>query len=431
MSLAPQTQVVVPPAAPTAAPGYAWYVLLVLTSVYMISFVDRYVLVGMVDIVRGDLGASDTLMGFLIGPAFGILYICAGIPIAWLADRSNRVRILFVGCLMWSLFTVLSGFAQDATQLALARVFVGVGEACALAPSYSLLSDYFGRGQRAKAVAIYNLGIALGQVIGLAMGGVIAQKYGWRTAFLAVGLPGFALALLLRFTVWEARRGGLDERETSAPVTPPPFLQALGLLLRVPAFPFLCAGAALGGFAGMGFGFWGPTMFSRSFGLAPAEVGPVFGSILGASSVVGALSAGWLADRLGRRNPTMPLLISATSIAGATLLLWSLCAMPTANLAYGLLALTGILAGGWLSPIQATVQDMLPAELRAMGIAVLNFCIILFGITTSPQVVGLLSDLLAASHGQHALRQALVITMSSGLVGAVLMLLASRRLARR
>lgn len=409
--------------------GYAWYVLLVLTSIYTISFVDRYVLVGMVDLVRRDMAGSDTLMGFLIGPAFGLLYICAGLPIAWLADRYNRVRILAVGCALWSLFTVLSGFAATPGQLALARVMVGLGEACALAPAYSLLADYFAPGRRARAVAVYNLGIALGQVFGLALGGMLAQQHGWRFAFIAVGSPGFLLAAVLLLTVREAKRGGLDNRAGDSPPQPPPFRAALADLAGRPAFPVLCAAAALAGFAGMGFGFWGPTMFARSFGLSPAEVGPVFGVILGSTSVAGALTAGWLSDRLSARNAAWPLRLAAVAIAGSTLLLWGVCVSPSVGQAYVLLAICGLFGGGWLSPVQATVQDMLPAELRAVGTAVLNFCIILFGITTSPQVVGILSDWLTPQYGIHALRQALLLMLGGGVLGAVFMLWAAIRRA--
>lgn len=412
---------------PAKAGGYAWYVLTVLMLIYMISFMDRYVLVGMLEFVRADLNGSDTLMGFLIGPAFGLLYICAGIPIAWLADRRSRVAILALGCTLWSLFTVLSGLARTPAELAVARLMVGLGEACALAPSYSLLSDYFAPGQRARTVSIYNLGIPLGQVVGLALGGVLAQHYGWRNTFIAVGLPGFLLALTLYLSVREAPRGGLDGRADDRPMMPPPFLQAMKHLVRLPAFPALCAAAALSGFGGMGFGYWAPTMFVRSFQLTPAEVGPMFGLIFGVTSVVGALAAGWLADRLSARNRAWPLKLAAFSVCGTTVLLWAVCFSPSVSLAYGLLALCGLLGGGWLAPVQATVQDMLPAELRATGTAVLNFCIILFGVTTSPQIVGLLSDWLAPTHGPHALRQALAIALGSGILGTLLMLLAARR----
>ncbi|NWG93216.1 MAG: MFS transporter, partial [Parvularculaceae bacterium] len=187
--------------------SYKWYVLAVLTIVYTFNFVDRQIIAIVSPAIKEDLGLSDSTLGLLKGLAFAVLYTTLGIPIAWAADRWNRVNIVAISLAVWSAFTALSGFAQNAVQLALARVGVGIGEAGGSPPSHSIISDYFPKEKRATALSLFSLGIPFGQMLAFLAGGWVLENLGWRNAFLVVGLPGILLAILLKLTVKEPIRG--------------------------------------------------------------------------------------------------------------------------------------------------------------------------------------------------------------------------------
>ena len=197
--------------------AYRRYVLGMLALVYVFNFTDRQILAILMQPIKEDLLLSDTQLGLLSGIAFALFYVTMGIPIARLADRYSRVNIISVSIFLWSLMTALSGLAGNFTQLLLARIGVGIGEAGCTPPAHSLLADYFARENRASALSIYSLGLPLGSVLGLMAGGWVAQIYGWRMAFFLVGLPGLVLALMVKFTIREPRRGladGIREQET-------------------------------------------------------------------------------------------------------------------------------------------------------------------------------------------------------------------------
>jgi MFS family permease len=189
------------------SPGYSYYVLGVLFTVYVFNFIDRQVLAILLQPIKHDLQASDTEMGLLVGFAFVVFYTFAGIPIARWADRTSRRTVIALGLAVWSAMTAASGLARSFAQLALARVGVGIGEAAGSPPAHSLLSDYFPPERRATALSIYATGVYVGAMIAFMAGGYIREHFGWRLVFLLVGLPGIPLALLVRMTVRELPRG--------------------------------------------------------------------------------------------------------------------------------------------------------------------------------------------------------------------------------
>src|SRR5580658_9633206 len=193
--------------AATALPdvGRRRYVLTLLMIAYTLSFLDRQVLSILVEPIKNDLHVGDALMGLLTGPVFVIFYTFLGIPIAWLADRRSRPVIIAISLGLWSAFTALSGFASSFAPLALARLGVGFGEAGCNPSSHSLIADISAPQQRASGLAFYSLGVPIGTLLGLAMGGLVADAYGWRAAFMVAGLPGLALAALIGLTVKEPR----------------------------------------------------------------------------------------------------------------------------------------------------------------------------------------------------------------------------------
>ncbi|MEL7489055.1 MAG: MFS transporter, partial [Pseudomonadota bacterium] len=191
--------------------AYRLYVLILLTAVYTFNFVDRQIMGILAEDIKTDLGLSDSQLGILIGFAFAVLYTTLGIPIARIADRANRVTIISLSLACWSAFTAICGTAQNFLQLAMARVGVGIGEAGGSPPSHSLISDLYPKEKRAGALAVYALGIPVGVTFAYLGGGWVSENFNWRVTFLALGLPGVLLALIVKFTIREPQRGAQEE----------------------------------------------------------------------------------------------------------------------------------------------------------------------------------------------------------------------------
>ena len=234
------------------------------------------------------------------GVAFALFYSTLALPIAWFADRKSRIAIISAAVAVWSVFTALCGLAQNFWQLFLARMGVGIGEAGGVAPSYSLIADYFPSRSRARAMAFFSLGIPLGSALGIFFGGWIASSVDWRAAFVIVGLAGLPIALLLRLFVPEPVRGASDLAPTPAA---PPFLEVLATLARNPSFWLLSFGAASGSILGYGLIFWLPALFTRSFGLSLGEIGWFYGSLILVGGMLGTWLGGVIGDHLGPRRP--------------------------------------------------------------------------------------------------------------------------------
>ena len=225
---------------------YRSYALALLVVVNVFNYLDRQILSILLESIKRDLQLSDTALGFLTGIAFALFYTFAGIPIARWADRGLRRTIMALGLAVWSGMTTLTGLAQSFTQLALARIGVGVGEAACSPPAHSLLSDYFPPERRGTALSIFSLGVPIGIMIGYLSGGWINQYFGWRTAFFVVGLPGLLLAVVVRLTLREPPRGHSESLQTSTSVTPADsFPDVLRFMWRLRSFRHLSLAAAL------------------------------------------------------------------------------------------------------------------------------------------------------------------------------------------
>ena len=285
-------------AAAAGTDSYRWYVLAILTLVYTFNFVDRQIIGIVSPAIKEDLGLSDSMLGLLKGLAFAVLYTLLGIPIAWAADRSNRVNIVTISLAVWSAFTALSGFAQTAVQLALARVGVGIGEAGGSPPSHSIISDYFPKEKRATALSLFSLGIPFGQMLAFLAGGWVLENLGWRNAFFIVGVPGLFLAILLKLTVKEPIRGAQD----GAKATAIPFKEGVKRLLSIPSFWGLLVAATAASFTGYGVGMWAVDFYRRTFELGYAEITVPLGLLNGVAYGVGTYLGGALTDRYGRKD---------------------------------------------------------------------------------------------------------------------------------
>jgi predicted MFS family arabinose efflux permease len=409
-----------------ASASYRGYVLTLLFLLYVLNFVDRQILSILVEPIKQELGVSDTAMGFLTGVAFAIFYTFAGIPIARLADRGSRVGIITVGLTLWSALTALSGVVRSFSQLALARVGVGVGEAAFVPPAHSLISDYFPPRRRATALAVFSMGIYVGIACGFVLGGWLAQRFGWRSAFFAVGLPGLVAALVLRLTVREPPRGvveGTADREGTLSTA-----QAFALLRRLPSFWHVILGAAFHSLGGYAFAAWSPAFYLRLHGTPIGRLGVVLGLIIGLGGALGAVAGGYLADRLTRRDIRwqvwVPALASLAAIPFLTVLLFA----PGEGGSFTALAPFAMLSAVWSGPVFAATQGLATLRTRALASALLAFCVNLIGLGLGPQLVGILNDLLAGRWGPEAVRYSLLLIIPGNLWAITHFLLAARTL---
>ena len=397
------------------SPGYARYVLAVLTLTYTCSYIDRYILSVLVEPIKAELGVSDTQMGFLGGLAFALLYTLAGIPIARWADRGNRRTIIALGVAVWSLMTVASGSTRSFTQLALARVGVGLGEAAGTPPAHSLLADYFPAEKRATVLSVYSMGIPIGVMLGFLAGGWITYFFDWRMAFIAVGAPGLVLALLVRFTIAEPARGRLDKHPQHR--VQYSLGQTLGLIFRSRALLLIQLGGAFYAMAGFGLSFWVAPFFSRAHQLPLHEMASWLAAGAFVGGVCGGLFAGRIADRLGAKGIRgyflTPMLILLAGLPMTVLMLL----VSNAQAALGLFLVQQFAFGCYAGPIYAAMQFLVPPSMRAMAVAVHLFILNLVGLGCGPLLIGMMSDFFTATHGAaEGIRIALlVITAGTGI----------------
>lgn len=390
--------------------SYRYYVLALLALTYAFSFMDRQI----VSILLGDLKAefdlNDTQLGLLSGLAFALFYSTLALPIARLADKSNRVNIIAVAVGLWSVVTALCGVVQNFWQLFLGRVGVGVGEAGGLSPAHSVLSDYFGEKERALALSLYSLGIGVGAFMGLALGGYVAQEYGWRMAFIIAGLPGLLLALLVWLTIKEPPRGQMDKVDGDD--APLPVMETLRDLAANRVYRNVVAAHVLVVFTGYSFSAWLPQHILRSFAdISQAQVGTIIGLVFLVGAVGGMLSGGLISNYFGRRFGRGWQLRPATyGVALAVPVYIAALAADQFAIAVTLFVLGGLLIYQQHGPGLAVVQSSVKPSQRAFA-ASLNFFFSNFlGLGIGPLLVGAISDALAPSYGAASLSYALMFS---------------------
>jgi MFS family permease len=404
----------------------ASFALGLLTLVYTLNFVDRQVLSILLEPVKRDLGASDAFMGFLAGPAFAVFYTLAGVPIARWADRGIRRDIIALGLALWSGMTAVSALARTATQLALARVGVGIGEAACSPAAHSLIADLFPKRERATAMAVYSTGIHAGILLGLVLGGWVEQRFGWRTAFLVAGLPGVGLAAIVRAGIREPARAA---HLSTSGISGEPFARSLLNLWRIRSLRWLAAGATLTSLVGYAFAAWSPALLMRVHSFGTAKAGLWIGLASGLGGAAGTLLGGALADRLQRRDPRWPAWISAL---GALLAAPCFaCFAQARSPGPALLALVPALVfqAVWLGPIFGLTQSLADLRLRALAASLLLLSINLLGLGVGPQLVGLLNDAWSASLGTDAIRASLSVVCGFQGLAVACYLLGARTLS--
>lgn len=421
-----------PPGAGAAGSGsiysraYTRYAMWLLLGLYIVNFVDRSVINILAEPIKQDLGLTDWQLGMMSGLAFAILYTFLGIPVARLAEHSHRPRIIAVAAATWSAFTILCAFAGNFWQLLLFRVGVGVGEAGCTPPAHSLIVDYHPIEKRASALAFYSLGGAIGTLLGLVIGGLVYDAYGWRIGFLVAGSPGVFFAVLAYFTLREPRQQ-LARQAATAAAKASTFGQTLAYLGRTPTFWCFAIGATI-------FNFGGGTAFTASFflrihteevnllaqGMGLKAVG-FLGLVLGLTNAAGAVGiwlGGWLTDRAGARDLRNYVVAPALAALLIIPLRLALYTVDSTWLAMGLLTVVTLLGGFWWGPVFSIGQSVVPPQMRATSAAILLFTINLLGAGMGPFALGILSDYFNHGLGMgpaEGVRWALIASVVTGI----------------
>jgi MFS family permease len=389
---------------PTYSAGYKALVLVLLLATYTFNFIDRSIINIIGQAIKVDLKLTDTQLGLLGGFYFAILYTLLGIPIARIAERTNRVSVISVSLVIWSAFTALCGTAGSFATLAAYRFGVGFGEAGGSPPSHSLISDYFPPKQRATALSIYSVGIPLGGMIAAVAGGWLTENFSWRTAYLIVGLPGILLALLVRLVIKEPPRGHSEAKAGDAAYVKPPLslgteLREMGAVVAALFFKWpvvnMILGVTLVSFAGYGTTQFALVYVVRAFHLKLSMVGLVFGLIAGASTMIGTLVGGFLPDRLGKRNAIWYPLTPAIGLMIATPISLLIYSQTTWQMMAMLSILPGIFSYTYLAPTFGVVQNSVAPHRRATATAVLFLFLNLIALGGGPVFTGWLIDHIA------------------------------------
>jgi predicted MFS family arabinose efflux permease len=404
------------------------YALIMLTIAYMFNFIDRQILVILQEPIKADMGLSDAQLGLLSGFSFALVYITAGIPIAYWADRGNRRNIVALAVTVWSGMTALSGFAGSYSQLLLARIGVGIGEAGGSPPAHSMISDYYSPDVRARAFSVYSTGLHFGILIGFVAGGFISQMFGWRSAFMIVGIPGIIFAAIFFLTVKEPQRG---RWESSAQAQYIPSLgETLRLLAGYRSFWYLSAGAGLTAFVGYGNGNFTPSFLMRSHDFEVNEVGVLLAIFGGGGGMVGTLLGGYLADRFGETDKRWYLWIPAMAGSLAVPIGFPYLLLDDTTIVIALLFVVTVAINTYLGPCLAIAHTLVPPAMRALTSAILFFVLNLIGLGLGPLTAGLLSDYFTASYGDDGLRYAMLVVGLIGGFGILMFVLGARALPR-
>ena len=389
----------------TKASGY--YTLAILTTVYSFNFIDRQLLAILQVPIKAELLLSDGQLGLLTGFAFALFYVIAGLPIASFADRSNRRNIVVWSLAIWSFMTAVSGLAQNYIQLLLARVGVGVGEAGCSPPSHSMISDIFPEDQRATGLSIYSLGINIGILFGFILGGWLNEFFGWRIAFMVVGIPGILLAVLLRTTVKEPIRGHSESRSTETDSHT--FSEVMNTLWSKKSFRYLAVAGGMSAFAGYGMTNWMPPFLYRIHEMSTGEIGTWLGLGIGILGGLGTFLSGWLADKFGKKDMRWYMWIPAI---GSLIMVPSVIIGLNSEEKYVTLIvmmLPTFLSNVFLSVCIAMTHGLVGLRMRAVGSAVFFFIINILGLALGPASIGFLSDYFEPNYGVDSIRYSMII----------------------
>jgi len=397
-----------------------WYAVAVLFLINCFSFTDRIGLSVLLELIKHDLKLTDAQLGLVAGLAFALFNVLLVLPLAWVADRYSRVKLISVSLLLWTAMTAISGYARNFTELFIARAGVGVGEAGSHPSSLSLIGDYFPRESRALGVGLFNAGAVAGVAGGMALIGVLGEKYGWRTSLQLVGVMGIPLAILAYFTLPEPARPPLRREHKEG------MWSTVWTLVQRPAFRNLALAISITFIGSQGFSVWAPTFLIRSFGMSVGAAGAWIGGITASCGIVGAIVGGLLMLRLMPRDGRWELWLpaGATALCVPTFVLMILTDQVWVVLA--MKGLNGFLGAGAASASSAALQSFAEPRRRATAVAITLVLTSLLGSGVGPYLIGLASTALEPALGAESLRYALMLTPIILVWGVVHYLLAAR-----
>jgi MFS family permease len=414
--------------------NYRAFALVLLTVVYGFNFIDRQIVGILAPFIQEDLGLSNTQLGLLIGFAFALFYTVIAIPIAWLADRYNRVNILSIALATWSGFTALTGMATNFWQIGLARMGVGIGEAGGSPPSHSIISDMYSKEERAGALGVYAMGIPFGIMAAYFATASLMGSGGdvdWRRIFIFLGLTGIALAGIVRLTLKEPSRGAM-ELDDDVQIAKLPFIESLRSLLKIPAWWAMCFGIAFGSFVS-----YASSAFQTKFLIA---LDPSFdfktmvillGIMNGTTYAGGAFFGARLADKWGAKNLRAYGWLPAIAMSITLPLgVWSYWVQSVeANLILSTIYLLFI--GIYLGPSFAIAQTLAPINMRAMSTALFFFILNMVALGGGPTFAGWLIDVYKETYSDlDAMRMAMTVTHLVFIPALISFLIVSRILPR-
>lgn len=406
--------------------------LWILLIVYIFNFLDRQIVNILAEPIKAALVLTDTQLGLLAGPAFAVFYALLGIPIARYADKegTNRVRLISFAIAIWSAMTAICGLAQNFVQLLFARVGVGVGEAGCTPAAHSLIADSVPEKRRASAIAFYGMGVPIGSLLGLIIGGIVNDLYGWRVALMLVGAPGLILALIVLLVLREPRHRMAIDAAASAPATRLSTGAAMREIFASRAFVYILIAASVTAFLGYGKALWTISMFIRTHGLSTTEAGLSMAVVLGLAGVLGTWLGGKMADVFGARDKRHILTLPAFGMAVGAPILFLGYYVDDWRVAVALLIVPTILNSAYYGPAYACVQGLVRPQARAVAASIMLFGQNLIGLGFGPFLFGVLSDALAPSVGEESVRYVLYGAAWLGLIPAFFFWRASLRLGR-
>lgn len=404
------------------------YVLTMLTIIYSLNFLDRTVINILIDPIKHEYHLSDTVMGFISGFGFVMMYSILAAPVARWADRGNRRSIITWGLVLWSGMTAMGGVARNAVQLTLSRFGVGVGEAAGTAPSTSLISDIFPGSQRATAMAIYQLGPVFGGFLGSFIGGWVNHYYGWHQAFLVAGVPGLVVALLFRLTVKEPVRGNSELRKVDTSQ------QGLGATMRFMAeqksYVLLLIGFCFTTYTQFGFGAWTAPFLGRIHHLNTAQIGTYSGVLRTIAGLIGTLAGGFLADWAGRHDIRWKVYVPAIAsmLAFPGVLLFSFA--PSLSTCLIGFTIVSMMSPVHVGPLVGVSHSVVKVGMRAFSTSVIYLVAEIFGLGLGPFLIGFANDWLRPRLGVDVIRYSMATAAFTTLIGGIIFCLAAQFLER-
>ncbi|WP_232072144.1 spinster family MFS transporter [Paraburkholderia pallida] len=398
------------------------YCLVLLTVIYTLNIFDRTIVSVLLDAIKADLKLSDMQLGLIAGLGFAMMYALLGLPMGRLADRTRRGAVIAGGVFLWSIATLLGGFARSGAHLVAARALVGVGEAAGTAPSYSMLADYFPKSQRARVLSIFSMGLPIGIFSGVLAGGWLSQWYGWRTTLFLAGAPGLIAAALIMFTVPEPVPA--EPRDTAQKAAS--LRETLRFLGGQRSYIFSLLGSFFCGFTLNALFIWMPSFLGRIHHLPRGQIGTSLAIALGLMGLIGVYAGGAVVTRFGSSDDRWKMWQPAAACALSCPFLLVMLMTPSVTVALVALAAGSLLCQSLLGPVFSVYQCVARPRMRSFATAVQNLVGTLGGLGVGSLLIGMLNDHLSATHGTEAIRYSLLLPVACLVPAALCYWTASR-----